>query len=110
MNQPQLPDGLAAQRLVFLALRRGKQVLAVSRYHVTPQHGALYGPIAAGGINLSQNLVCAASVPIGSGNATLDAALHSTFYAAADSAKNPQVFHGLPLKLGIALPQGHFCQ
>src|SRR6266446_5984083 len=110
MNQPQLPNGLAAQRLVFLALRRGKQVLAVSRYHVTPQHGALYGPVAAGGINLSQNLLCAASVPIGSGNATLDAALNSTFYAAANSAKNSQVLHGLALKIRIALPQRYLCQ
>src|SRR5439155_17897420 len=54
MNQPELPDGLAAERLILFTLRRSEKVLVIAADHVAAKNGMLHRGVAARGVNLRQ--------------------------------------------------------
>src|SRR6267143_3172884 len=80
VHQAELPDGLAAQGLIFLTLGRGEKTFVIAADHVAPKNGVLHGSISARGIDLGKRL--------------------ALFGATEDS----QVFDRFALQLGIALP------
>src|SRR5882762_7886312 len=80
VDQAELTDGFAAQRLVFFTLGGGEKALVIAADHVAAKDGVLHGGIAARGINLGERL--------------------ARFSATEDS----QVFDRFTLQLGIALP------
>src|SRR5713226_5188061 len=79
VDQAKLPDGLAAQRLIFLALRRGEKTFVIAADHVAAKNGVLHGSVACRGIDFRQRL--------------------ARFSATEDS----QIFDRFALQLGTAL-------
>src|SRR6267142_4042479 len=80
VDQAELTDGLAAQRLIFLTLGRGEETLVIAADHVAAKNGVLHGSVGARGIHFSKCL--------------------ARFSATEDS----QIFDRFALQLGIALP------
>src|SRR5713226_4582703 len=56
VDQAELTDGLAAQRLVFLTLGGGEKTLVIAADHVTAKNGVLHGSVAARGIHFGKCL------------------------------------------------------
>src|SRR6267143_709777 len=86
VNQPQLPDRLAAQRLILLALGRGEQTLVIAADHVAAKNGVFYRSVAARCVNVGQRL------------------------PRFSTAEESQIFNRLPLQLRIALSARDFSQ
>src|SRR5216684_2588976 len=79
MDESQVADRGAAQRLIFLALRRGEKTFVIAADHVAAKNGVLHGSVACRGIDFRQRL--------------------ARFSATEDS----QIFDRFALQLGTAL-------
>src|SRR6267142_4950464 len=80
VDQAELTDGFAAQRLVFFTLGCGEKALVIAADHVAAKNGVLHRSIVARGINLGERL------------------------ARFSTTEDSQVFDRFTLQLGIALP------
>src|SRR6267378_2957300 len=86
VDQAELTDGFAAQRLVFLTLGGGEETFVIAADHVAAKDGVLHGSIVTRGVNLRQR------------------------FPRFGSTEDPQIFDCFALQLGIVLSARHLCQ
>ena len=114
-DEAKLFDGFTLQVIVLFVFCGIVEALRIAGEHVALEDSPFDGSIAAGGIDVGENLVGAATTGIGvlgpansARNPSFDSARNFTWDAIA--AKKAQVLDRLPLQIRIVLTGGHMSE